>query len=480
MTHLKAATLLAASALALLPGTVRAQSVQELQQQINELKAIVAELRANQTQAAPAQQHVPETPKMPPVIAAIPVQEPAKAVTAQAAPAPLQTAAAGGKPWYETIRLRGYTQFRYSEILSGAETAPAGQSRLRSVHDSGIGDGRNFTFRRVRLVLQGNLTDNIAFYLQPDFATAVSNQSNGEQRENFGQLRDAYVDINVDKDHAWKLRIGQSKVPFGWENLQSSSDRLTLDRSDGINSATISERDIGIVAYYTPKRIQDIWNRLSGDGQKLFGNYGAFGIGVYDGQGINRTEQNEHLMQVAMLTSPFALDALGDAFRGQVVEIGASAYRNRFQPEVRTSGVSATPFKDERVGGHFILYPQPFGIQAEWAWGRGPEFDTASQRIATKDLNGGYVQGMYRIKKFALGGELMPYARWQSYRGGWKSGTNAPRLETNEVELGIEWRPVRALEFTFAYAHMNRREADERRLGRAEGDLFRTQVQWNY
>ena len=31
-----------------------------------------------------------------------------------------------------------------------------------------------------------------------------------------------------------------------------------------------------------------------------------------------------------------------------------------------------------------------------------------------------------------------------------------------------------------AYARMKRTEADERRTGRAEGDLIRTQVQWNY
>jgi hypothetical protein len=77
-------------------------------------------------------------------------------------------------------------------------------------------------------------------------------------------------------------------------------------------------------------------------------------------------------------------------------------------------------------------------------------------------------------------GRLIPYARWQHYRGGWKAGTNAPRLETDELELGLEWQPWSALEFTVAYARMKRTEADERRTGRAEGNLIRTQVQWNY
>ena len=50
----------------------------------------------------------------------------------------------------------------------------------------------------------------------------------------------------------------------------------------------------------------------------------------------------------------------------------------------------------------------------------------------------------------------MPYVRWQTYRGGWKAAVNAPRLETDEVELGIEFQPVPALEWTIAYARMDR------------------------
>jgi hypothetical protein len=33
----------------------------------------------------------------------------------------------------------------------------------------------------------------------------------------------------------------QSKVPFGFENLQSSQNRLTLDRNDALNSAANEE-----------------------------------------------------------------------------------------------------------------------------------------------------------------------------------------------------------------------------------------------
>ncbi|MFV0623156.1 porin [Sphingomonas sp. ac-8] len=460
----------------------QAQSVAELQRQIDELKAQVETLMKERQRseqpplaAAPA-----ETPAF--TAAAEPVVTPAARpdeTTAAAIPVSAAPETPASRPWFERLQLRGYTQLRYNGILSGDTSAPDGLSRLRSVHDSSINEDGGFSLRRVRLVLQGEVTDNIELYLQHDFGTAVNNQSSAEPRQGFGQLRDAYVDVFLDKARTFRLRFGQSKVPLGWENLQSSSNRIPLDRSDAINSGVPGERDIGVVAYYTPERVQRIWGQLKKDGQKLFGNYGAFGLALYNGQGTSRVERNGGLMKVAMATWPFELDGLGTAFQGQVLELGGSAMLNRFRPEVRSGGASAIDYREERVGVHAILYPRPFGIQAEWAWGKGPQFDTIAQRIATAPLGGGYVQLTYDLGETAIG-TLRPYGRWQRYRGGWKAATNAPRLETDELELGVEWPLMDSLELTLAYARMKRREADERRLGRAEGDLIRTQLQWSY
>jgi len=437
-------------------------SLAELQRQIDELKAMVAELKA--AAAPPAAAAAAPAPAKP--AAAAP---PAEIVLVQP---PRRK-----KPWYEKLALRGYTQFRLNEIVSGDATAPAGVSRLRSIGDANLTSPNNFSFRRIRLVLQGDISDSVSLYLQPDFATVISNQAANERREGFGQLRDAYVDWFPLADRSLRLRFGQSKVPFGWENLQSSSARLALDRSDGINTAAPGERDLGVVAYYTPAQVQQIWSRLAADGQKLFGNYGAFGLALYNGQGISRAEANNSLMFVAMATWPFALDGLG--LDGQVLEVGGAIMRNRVQPELRSGGVNATAIADNRVGVHAMLYPQPIGFQAEWNWGTGPEWDPVSRSIQARPLTGGYVQAMARVEESPLG-PFMPFARWQYYRGGFKAGLNAPRLETEELELGIEFQPISPLELTLSYGHARRREPDERRSGRAEGELLRAQLQWNY
>ena len=90
--------------------------------------------------------------------------------------------------WFNKINMRGYTQLRYNQPLSGDRVA--GEPELKSVGDKSIGNNSNFFLRRVRLVFSGDINDYISMYLQPDFAT-----DNGDL--NFAQLRDAYFDLHV-------------------------------------------------------------------------------------------------------------------------------------------------------------------------------------------------------------------------------------------------------------------------------------------
>lgn len=447
--------------------------IADLQRQVDELKAMVRAMQA--AQAAPQVASAP-APAATPTSAA---SAPAAAVSpiALAAAAPEAKAPEKKKAWYDKLMIRGYTQLRVNEVVSGPKTAPAGISRVRSVQDSGINDSGNFSIRRARLVVQGDISNRVSLYMQGDLSAAVNNQSGTEPRQNFFQMRDAYADVFLDKKKTLKVRLGQSKVPFGWENLQSSSNRVPLDRTDAINAPAPGERDIGAVVYYTPPRVQKIWDELGHEGQKLFGNYGAFALGVYNGQGTNRIERTGGLMTVAMATMPFRLDGIG--LDGQVAEFGFTAMRNQFRPEVRSGGVSTLAYDDNHVSVHGMIYPRPFGIQSEWTFGTGPQWDAATSSIKAKRATGGYVMAMYRIPETPVG-QIIPFARWQKYRGGWKVATNAPRLETDEYEVGVEWLPLKELEITLNYANVNRNEADERRTGRAKGDLIRAQVQWNY
>jgi hypothetical protein len=224
--------------------------------------------------------------------------------------------------WFNKINMRGYTQVRYHQPLSGDRVA--GEPELRSVGDSSIGNNQGFAFRRVRLVFSGDINDYISMYIQPDFATSTGGS------QNFAQLRDAYFDLHIDKAHEYRFRAGQSKIPFGWENLQSSQNRLTLDRADALNSAVPSERDLGLMAYWTPSHVQKLWKNLSKKGLKTSGDYGVLGVGVYNGSQINTAENNDNLYLVAHSTYPVELGFMGKAMEGQVLEVGADAMSGRY------------------------------------------------------------------------------------------------------------------------------------------------------
>ena len=406
--------------------------------------------------------------------------------------------------WFNKINMRGYTQLRYNQPLSGDRTSA--DPELKSVGDGFIGDNKGFGFRRVRLVFSGDINEYVSLYLQPDFASASGDL-------HFAQLRDAYADLAFDKKHEFRIRAGQSKVPFGWENLQSSQNRLTLDRSDATNSAVPSERDLGLFAYWSPDDVQKLWKSLSKKGLKTSGDYGVVGFGVYNGSMVNKGENNDDMYYVAHTTYPVELNFLGSFFNGQVLEVGADAMTGKFNTSLSdmtlfgsgtkllaastketygvkkdgsvvttaaVKGIANQSVREERVGVHAVLFPQPFGVQAEWTWGEGATLNpTGTGKIESQNLSGGYVMAMYKIDKILRQDDsIIPYVKWQTYDGAWKGAANAPRVSVDEVEAGVEWQIMKAVEITAAYSTMDRTNVSN--LGQASGDMIRTQLQWNY
>ena len=383
------------------------------------------------------------------------------------------------KNWFDKISIRGYVQARYSYL--------PGDKSIRSEYDNTIRDNTGFAFRRVRLVLSGDITDWLSFYFQPEFAGSVPGTT-GDGSNNFAQLRDAYADIFLPVPFLFlekkdlRIRVGQSKVPFGFENLQSSQQRLAFDRSDGINSAANGERDIGLFIYYTPAETRKLFRRLIDSGLKGSGDYGLLGIGVYNGQTININERNDNKHIVLHATYPMELPY------GQIIQFGVDAYRGAFNVGATAAGtglpgapavVNNGNILDERVGVHFVLFPQPFGFQAEWNWGNGPELNATRTAIQEGDVQGGYVQGLYRwtVNDWST---LIPYVRYQEYSGGKKHRTNTPFNVVREWEVGLEWQFTKSLEFTIAYAKSRRTDTQTAPYNIREGDIVRTQLQYNF
>lgn len=483
--------------------------------------------------------------------------------------------------WYDRISIRGYTQMRYTNFLQNADSYNDGVYWA----DNSARPRSNFLIRRMRLIFSGDVSEHLYVYIQPDFAstppggfsnaatfaatgaTAASSPSTtiltaampgnvwsyynpgaayspwGNQigsysnaTGHFAQLRDAYADIYFDHDKEFRVRAGQSKVPYGFTNMQSSQNRLTLDRPDALNTATRDERDLGLYFYYTPKEMRHLFRDLVKNNLKGSGDYGMFAFGVYNGQGANRVELNKDLHLVSRFTYPYVFES------GQVVEASIQGYTGKVMPytsairpsfgmatnqagymptpQMASWGSSLIPYvngpgynnlgnyrlgnypsssissttgyypscangcqgiQDSRVAITGVIYPQPFGVQAEWNWGVSPGLNGSQTAITKQNINGGYalVNYKYEDKDFGLG-TFFPYVQYQYFNGYSKYETNAPQNRVNEWDIGIEYQPLPEVELTASYNKSDRTNITAAPYRQFQTDTLRWQLQWNY
>lgn len=396
----------------------------------------------------------------------------ARQTPASQAPAPAQAQAQAPASWTERLSIRGYAQFR----LTRATTPDEGPT-LEVPADRSVLPQESFIIRRGRIILSGDVSSRMFLYAQVDLNGVPG------AGDYAVQMRDLYADIALTADRAWRVRVGQSKVPYGWVNMQSSQNRLPMERADALNSAVEGERDYGAYLMWASPEARRRFRDLVNLGLKGSGDYGVAAVGVFNGQGLNRADQNGQLHQMARVSYPFRLRS------GQYMEVGVQAYQGRFVSAVGAlagPGGSVTPMRpdegveDARVAGTFVWYPQPFGFEAEWTVGRGPELSDDLRSIKARRLQGGYVQATWR-RAFGQG-HLQPFARWHYYDGGRKFARNAPRNHVNELDLGLEvarWREVETvLSYTRTFAR-SRTSAFPYDLSQ-RAHRVGMQVQWNY
>ena len=90
-----------------------------------------------------------------------------------------------------------------------------------------------FTLRRARVIIDGAVGKNFAFRIAPDFGDGTT------------QLQDGYIDYKASTLN--NVRFGRTKVPFGLERLQSSTD--TLLNETALSTALTPNYDIGVQYY---------------------------------------------------------------------------------------------------------------------------------------------------------------------------------------------------------------------------------------
>ncbi len=349
--------------------------------------------------------------------------------------------------WYETLKIDGYTQVRQTEQLNDAAKLIGGLPADRSVDPV-----QSIVIRRARFKITGDI-GRVSLYTQFDLAASVDS---GTSR-NFGlQTRDIYADIALDEDREHRIRVGVSKVPYGWVNLQSSQNRLAIERPEALNSAVEGERDQGVYYMYADKASRALFKKHNAEGFKGSGDYAVFAAGFFSGAGLNKADNNGEVHSLVRFTYPWV------SASGQMYEAGIGGYAGRFMvtpaaitgvgtPVAATQRQTTDGFKDRRASAHFIMFPQPWGIEAEWTSGQGPQLNDARTIIDECHLEGGYVQASYRYQ-YGEGSELIPFVRWNYYDGARKFGTNAHKMVVNDLDLGFEWQWRPEVELSMMYS----------------------------
>jgi hypothetical protein len=167
-------------------------------------------------------------------------------------------------------------------------------------------------------------------------------------------------------------------------------------------------------------------------------------------------------------------------------EAGIMGYTGRFRVN-NTLGASAIAnannstdgFKDRRAAATFIMYPQPWGIEAEWTSGQGPQLNDARTRIEDGNLNGGYIMVNYR-HKYGQESEMIPYVRWNYFDGARKFGANAYKMCVNEMDFGFEWQWRKEVELQLQYTLADERSNGDGTAIIAGSRRLALQLQFNY
>lgn len=347
----------------------------------------------------------------------------------------------GSPRWYERINVNGYAQFRYSMRSQNNLTNQQGES----FSNNNNGD---FFYRRIRMVFQGQMSERISFFLQGAY------EGNGFQTSN-AEMVDAYADYYLTKDKEHRFRAGLHRVPNSFDTYRSSSQRQELDRSEAIQTGAPGERDFGLAYYWSPKTAQERFATLT-TYHNGPGDYGVFGIMVYNGQGRNQVERNRDKHFGAKLAYPFELP------NGRLLEAGVLAFTGIYNVQNvgapnSTSGSRCEKIlehggcevQDQRVTAYVWTPPQPWGIMAEYTVGRGPERDSRGV-VSEQELHGGYVQANYTWRYSDIG-QLTPYIRYSYYHGGMKN-FQAAAANNTMWNFGLVWEPDTHLRLVTEYS----------------------------
>ena len=314
--------------------------------------------------------------------------------------------------WVKNIKFSGYGMLQYQgQDKDGAHT-------------------NSFNLRLARFILDGKIGDF-------DWRAQIQGTNAKGPGEPTVQLVDLYAEWR--KYPEFKIRAGQFKRAFTFENPTHPITQGWRGYADVINRLS----GFGDRAGEKSSGGRDIGVQLSGDiipnanGRKLL----HYQIGVYNGEGINRSDKNN---QKDIIGGLWVMPVKG-------VRIGAFGWTGSHGGMVTTNGnnenvklnrycLSAEYDKDEYTFRAEYIHSQ--------GWGTGVIGSNVIDYNLGDQADGWYVFGIVPLIK----GKLHAKARYQTYRVSAEWGTSV-----NQVECGLNYFFTKNIEMHLEYSHVNDR-----------------------
>lgn len=203
----------------------------------------------------------------------------------------------------------GYAQFRYE-----ADNAPDGDTQ--------------FLVRRTRVNLRGPVSDTLSYRVEFQLDAKESGKGIGSKV----QLRTVYADYKLPNA---KLRIGQAKLPWGYELLESVPVLWASERALFMDRLFPNQRDIGVQCAF----------RKSPKSPRI-------DVGIFNGTGINTSDNNDRKNVMARVDVPVPNGSVAlSGYLGENGEDESATDQDRFGISGRFKWPGGTEFMGEAVAG---------------------------------------------------------------------------------------------------------------------------------
>ncbi|HUD70871.1 MAG TPA: porin, partial [Dongiaceae bacterium] len=239
------------------------------------------------------------------------------------------------------------------------------------------------------------------------------------------RFKDAY--INYKKNDAVQVVVGQFKVPFLRQNLNSGFNQLLVDRSfvTALRPAIEGSRD---------------------QGGMFWGNHGGlqYRAAMFDGSDQEDTSTQSSVRGTARVSynwfTPEKTFGYGDKTIGErrVLQIAGQADLQNGRTDARDEAGFTTETRAYSAWAAEVYYDQPFAgkwaVTTEAAWvERRDDYDTDG--LATKSTDGHYGQAGLLLPWQVGPGRLQLAGRWEEIETDRGGATSSLRART----LGLTW-----------------------------------------